>query len=296
MPEAEELVSIGIPTFNRSALLSRAIQSAQSQTHRRVEILVSDNASTDDTAAVCASLMQTDDRIRYVRAETNRGAAWNFNRALELATGDYFMWLGDDDWIDAAYVERCLSRLLASEKISLVGGLPEYLRNGSAVSTGDLIDVSASAAWLRVLSYYMQVSDNGIFYGLMRTHQIRALPLRNELAADWFLIAGMAFQGEIEMVREVAVHRELGGTSASFSKMCDSLGLPRFHAIFPELTIALLVARDVLGRNPVMGQRSLVARLVWSITLCVTLGTRLTALTLTRRMKKELARLRRTFS
>jgi len=293
MSDVQGLVSIGIPTFNRSELLLRAIRSAQSQSYAQIEILVSDNASTDDTAAVCAEFARSDSRIRFISAETNQGATWNFNRVLAEAKGEYFMWLGDDDWVDPRYVECCLTRLAASQELSLVAGRPEYLRNGVVAGLGDVIRVHARAPWIRVLAYYMQVSDNGIFYGLMRTRHVRDVPLRNELAADWFLMSAIAFKGKIETLSEVMVHRELGGSTASYAKLCRSLGLPRYQAVFPELTIAVLVARDAMVRNPVLGARPLLSRFLWGVILLTAVAVRLSGITLLRRAKKELAKLTR---
>ena len=94
-------VSIGIPTFNRADLLRRSIESALGQDYPNIEVLVSDNASTDETPAICQGL---GDRIKYFRQSINLGPLTNFSKVLEMASGEFFMWLGDDDWIDASYV------------------------------------------------------------------------------------------------------------------------------------------------------------------------------------------------
>ena len=96
--------SIVIPTRNRAGLLRGALTTALAQTHDDVEIVVSDNASHDDTAEVVSEL--GDDRVRFVRADQplSQPDSWEF--ALSHATGDHVTLLGDDDGVVATLFER----------------------------------------------------------------------------------------------------------------------------------------------------------------------------------------------
>lgn len=106
------LVSIGIPTYNRPDGLRRTLQAITSQSHRNLEIIVSDNCSPDpQIGAIALEFAATDQRITYVRQATNIGAVANFRALLALAHGDYFMWAADDDWWDEQFVE-CTVKLL----------------------------------------------------------------------------------------------------------------------------------------------------------------------------------------
>jgi glycosyltransferase involved in cell wall biosynthesis len=89
------LVTIAIPTFNRANFLRQAIESARAQTYSAIEIVVSDNASTDDTSLLLASYQ--DNRLRHVRQLSNIGMVANWNACLSLARGEYFLLLSDDD-------------------------------------------------------------------------------------------------------------------------------------------------------------------------------------------------------
>lgn len=92
-----ELVSIIMPTYNCGPFIAQTIESVQAQTHTRWELIVADDCSTDDTAEVVRALAQDDPRIRYVRLETNSGAAMARNRAMEEARGRYMAFLDSDD-------------------------------------------------------------------------------------------------------------------------------------------------------------------------------------------------------
>ena len=86
----EALVSVGIPTYNRSKLLRRALTGVVNQTLENIEIWVLDNASTDDTADVVASFC--DERIHYLRNESNIGHSANATAALQAAYGGLRFW------------------------------------------------------------------------------------------------------------------------------------------------------------------------------------------------------------
>src|ERR1700687_633000 len=109
---SQPLVSIGLPTYNRAVGLGRAIESVLAQDYRNIELIVSDNASTDETERLCTEYCRRDSRVRYLRQETNRGAISNFRAVVAHAQGEFFMWLGDDDWLDQGYLSECL-RIIA---------------------------------------------------------------------------------------------------------------------------------------------------------------------------------------
>lgn len=104
-------VSILIPTFNQSHLLKEAIDSALGQTYENIEIVVSDDASTDNTSEVVASYKEP--RIVYFRNESNLGRVKNYHRTLyEYATGDWAVNLdGDDYFIYPQFIEECVAAL-----------------------------------------------------------------------------------------------------------------------------------------------------------------------------------------
>ncbi len=103
---AQSLVSIVIPCFNYGRLLGEAIESALAQTHREIEIVVVDDGSTDDTAAVAARYP-----VRYVR-QRNAGVGAARNRGASEAHGDAIVFLDADDVLAPTYVERCLGALI----------------------------------------------------------------------------------------------------------------------------------------------------------------------------------------
>lgn len=102
-------VSIAIPVFNGERYLRESLASALAQTRPADEVLVMDNASTDQSREIAESLLPGAVRT----AETNLGAVANFNRAVEEASGEYFAWLAADDLLAPAFLERALPALEA---------------------------------------------------------------------------------------------------------------------------------------------------------------------------------------
>jgi glycosyltransferase involved in cell wall biosynthesis len=122
----QPLFTIGIPTYNRAALLREALQSALLQTYEHIEVLVSDNASVDSTEAVVQSF--SDSRIRYFRQKSNIGSGRNFEYCVENARGRYFSWLQDDDIIFSDFVEKAV-RTMQLENASCYLATCTYAEN-----------------------------------------------------------------------------------------------------------------------------------------------------------------------
>jgi glycosyltransferase involved in cell wall biosynthesis len=105
------LVSIGVPVYNGENFVAGALESLINQTFTDLEIVISDNASTDGTSNICMEFAARDPRIRYHRSATNRGAGWNHNNVVNLSTGRYFKWASHDDLCDPTLISKCVEVL-----------------------------------------------------------------------------------------------------------------------------------------------------------------------------------------
>ncbi len=139
------LFSIGIPTYNRSGLLRRSLTSALNQTYDNVEIIVSDNASTDDTEYVVREI--GDGRVRYHRNESNLGMVSNFAKLVELAHGEYFSWLQDDDVLHKEFAERAARGLELTNRASLYMAFSIMSRDTDAMVASSLSGPPLTLDW-----------------------------------------------------------------------------------------------------------------------------------------------------
>lgn len=103
--EESKLVSIGLLVYNGERFLQRALDSLIGQTYKNFELIISDNASTDNTRAICEEYARKDTRIRYVRQKENLGQLGNFLYTLGAARGEYFLWASYDDWWDERFMK-----------------------------------------------------------------------------------------------------------------------------------------------------------------------------------------------
>jgi glycosyltransferase involved in cell wall biosynthesis len=104
-------VTIGVPVYNGEKFLAQTLDSLLAQTFTDFELIISDNASTDDTEKICRAYAARDPRIRYYRGDINRGATWNHNHLFKLARGEYFKWNASDDLCAPEFLSRCVAAL-----------------------------------------------------------------------------------------------------------------------------------------------------------------------------------------
>ena len=129
----QPLVTVAIPTYNcAKKYLPSALSSALAQTYNNLEIIVSDNFSTDNTYQLVNSY--NDERLKYVKQKNNIGANGNFNFCLKEAKGEYILFLCDDDLIDPDFISTCISKSTSSDGHS-------FIRTGARVidSTGKIM-------------------------------------------------------------------------------------------------------------------------------------------------------------
>ena len=243
-------------------MLRRSIESALGQDYSMIEVIISNNASTDDTQEICQEYSKKDGRVKYVTQSSNRGPVANFAEVLKRASGEYFMWLGDDDWIDASYVSHCVSLLDEDSGLALVSGAPVYYRNEIITYKGKWFDLSEEWWAVRVARYYATVADNGMFYGIMRTAQLQQIVTPNTIGGDWHCIANIVSVGKTRMSSAVTVHRDMGGATVSYRQIAKSLGLPTIQAVFPMTTTALGAAMDIVIAGAAYKKRGLPTRLL----------------------------------
>lgn len=101
------LISVIIPAYNRSTIVPQALRSVMNQTYRNIEIILVDDGSTDDTGQVAQAFIREDQRIHYVRQETNSGAQAARNSGIRAGQGEWIAFLDSDDtWLPDSLAQR----------------------------------------------------------------------------------------------------------------------------------------------------------------------------------------------
>jgi glycosyltransferase involved in cell wall biosynthesis len=191
------LVSIGLPVYNEAHFIDSTLTSLRAQDYPQLEIIISDNASTDDTLAICERHAREDARIRLERTDTNRGATENFLHVLRLAQGEYFMWAGGHDLWTPNFVSACATRLEHFPNADLAYGSSCWIDGDGKPLTREsgYADTRGLAPLARFFTIFW--GNMHPVMGLMRRDAIHACGgLPNMVGGDLVLLARMALRSE----------------------------------------------------------------------------------------------------
>lgn len=115
-----KLLTVAIPTYNRADKLEAVLKSLMAQNDERIEIIISDNASEDDTESVAEKFRAVYPEIIYIKNNENKGAALNQLQCIKKASGKYVFILCDDDILCSGAIAHIIDYLLSAEDLSLV--------------------------------------------------------------------------------------------------------------------------------------------------------------------------------
>ncbi|GAA4278510.1 glycosyltransferase family 2 protein [Aquimarina mytili] len=107
--EKSPLVSLCIPTYNGSKHIRETLDSALSQTYQNIEIVITDDHSSDDTVAICESYAKNDSRIKVYRNSKNLGLVGNWCESVDKASSKWVKFLFQDDLLEENCVERMIN-------------------------------------------------------------------------------------------------------------------------------------------------------------------------------------------
>ncbi len=218
-------------------------------------MLVGDDGSSDGTAQLLADLAAREERVRVVSRSRNLGMVANMDATLHGGRGEFTMLLADDDWLAPGCVEATLAELHGHPAAAGALGRVAYMRDGAEIPAGNPIALTGPDPARRVRRYFDAVNDdqgNSWLYALMpRAVVARLSPMRNVLAFDWLHVAEVAFLGEVRMLGDTLLYREIGGVSESTARNVRSSGLPALHARVPHLVMAREALADIGWRSPV---------------------------------------------
>jgi glycosyltransferase involved in cell wall biosynthesis len=175
MADNKPLVSIGMPVYNGEKYIRQALDSLLAQDYENFELIISDNASTDDTWEICQQYAVRDSRIQLYRNDENMGAIYNFHRVLELSSGKRFMWAAHDDLWRLGFISELVGLLEATPSAVLAMCRTEKIDyNGLPLHLGPLYLTTTGMTRAERLRYSAQHVSGWLLPGLHRTEIARA--------------------------------------------------------------------------------------------------------------------------
>lgn len=214
-------VGMGMPVYNGERYLEEAIRANLAQTYGDFTLLISDNASTDRTEAICRDYAARDKRIRYVRNPVNVGAAANFDRCFRPLACEYFRWSNADDIPEPTLVEKCLASLEADPTAVLAYGKSRVIDAEGAVTQDydDNLDLRQPRAADRYIACVERIGLNNVIYGLMRRDALaRTALLKGYPGADIYLVAELSLYGAFREIPERLFSRRMHPQASSWKR------------------------------------------------------------------------------
>ena len=208
MDKGKARVSIGLPVFNGERYLRQTLNSILAQTYRDFELIISDNASIDETHNICLEYAAKDRRIRYYRNKKNIGAAANYNRVFLLSSGEYFKWAAHDDVLAPEYLEKCVHVLDSDSSIVLCySKVARIDENGVLVEHYDDKTLSNLCSWKpheRFSDYlFSSRTPPWAIMGVVRAGWLAKTPLHGcHIGSDANLLAELSLMGRIYEIQE----------------------------------------------------------------------------------------------
>lgn len=271
-------VSIGLPVYNGENYVASAIEGVLSQTFRDLELVICDNASTDGTQTICERYAAQDPRVRYIRNETNIGAAPNFNKVFHEARGTYFAWKAHDDYYAPTWVEQCVAALdrdpsvvlaysaiqmldMENRPLSLVAETGQYVdQEGNEFMGDDAPHIAEQAdAHRRFAQVLHEICWCLQVFGLARRDVLTGTALqRSYYGADKVLLADLALAGRFHQIEERLFYKRVHPKMSFFQTAREKREWidPKGPGGIPQVYMVQDYLAGIRGSNQTLGQKA----------------------------------------
>jgi glycosyltransferase involved in cell wall biosynthesis len=220
-------IAILIPTYNRENYLNNVIKSVLYQDYPNLEIIISDDASTDNTKNIINRFMG-DKRLKYYRNNKNLGAALNVKKLIyDYLDSEWFMLKSDDEYlIDNEYISKAMTLIKKDSKIVIVHGLCRYIEEHKhrldSIANYDFPEIE-DGKW-----YFLNWGDNvdiSAANAIWNTKLIKNLYCfsTNNMATDWEAALKVCLNGKVGFIRKVVsvfkFHEDNGSSNLNIDKV-----------------------------------------------------------------------------
>ena len=252
-------VSIGLPVYNGEDFLKYAIDSLLAQTFRDFELIISDNASTDNTPKICQEYVLRDKRIRYIRQNNNMGALWNFNFVLKQSNKEYFIWVSSDDKLHPEFLEKNVGILEKNKNVVCsIGDVIysdvvnyEFKSNNETKKTFRQRYVKSTyGTYESKVRTYLKFFQASIIYGLYRRDKLQKSITINKifLAFDLAIILNVLKYGDFHVIDENLLHRYNKGSHSIIGTL-RKYDISLINIIFLEFPFTFWCLKNIGFKN-----------------------------------------------
>ncbi|MBX7242075.1 MAG: glycosyltransferase family 2 protein [Bacteroidia bacterium] len=203
-------VTIGIPVYNEGKYITETLLSAVNQSYPELKILVSDNASTDNTLEEIRKVADRFPNITVVSQPGNIGATNNFEYVMQNAGTEYFCWLGGHDILHPDFIQKAVNAFLSDSSLSLTYPESQAIdEKGNPLNTFpnskiDTSNLSFAAGPVKVLK---NLGACTAIHGLYKTHQIKKYKIKEIVGADGAVLYYISLMGKLKSLNEILYFR-----------------------------------------------------------------------------------------
>lgn len=272
-----------MPVHNEARFIDASLASLRRQDYPALEILVGDNASSDETLAICERHAAEDPRIRIERSESNIGAIGNFRRVFERAQTPYFMWASGHDLWSPNLVSACVAMLQSNPGACIAFPSSRWIgADGKTLPRASgWTDTRGMAPVARLFTILW--GNMHPILGLVRASELRACaPMQNLTGADLVLLAELALRGDFVHASEATWCRREFRTEtryeeklARYASDATRIAHSPMQRRFPLLQLPVALMRVVLrSRMPSLDKAAALFALTAALPLRYRVGRR----------------------
>jgi len=209
-----QLVSVVMCTYNGSRFVAEQIESICNQTYKRLEIIIVDDASSDNTFEIIKEFAGKDKRMQAFRNDTNLGFNLNFNKACKLATGDFIAIADQDDIWEKTKVEKLLAKITEGPGTLLTHCISARFEQFGRfhMKSHKLVNYLAGDD---VRNFFLANYISGHNMLIRKELLEKSLPFPGNVYYDWWLAAVASVNGKIEPVPEILVWHRMHDSNAT---------------------------------------------------------------------------------
>jgi len=237
-----QLVSVVMCTYNGSRFVAEQIRSIGTQTYTNLEIIIVDDASSDNTFEIVKSFTNHDNRIRAYQNEKNLGFNLNFNKACKAATGDFIAIADQDDVWEKTKIEKLLTKIKESPETLLTHCISARFEEFGKfhMKSHKLVNYSAGND---VRNFFLANYISGHNMLIRKELLEKSLPFPGNVYYDWWLAAVASVHGKIEPVPEILVWHRMHDSNAT------GAAKPKLH-LYKQVMIILPQLMTIQGMSP----------------------------------------------
>jgi glycosyltransferase involved in cell wall biosynthesis len=183
------LVSIGVPIFNEEKNIAKCLKNILKQSYKNIEVVISDNNSTDETLKICQAFKKKNKKIKIFRSRKNLGQGWNFYQVLTKSKGEFFMFQAADDLRSSNFIKENLDYLIKNKNYLGSSGMAVF---GSKNKKFRYSFSFNQSSYENIVNFFkIKWQSHSIIYGLfVKNKIIKFLDLfksDNYFAKDWLI-------------------------------------------------------------------------------------------------------------